>query len=138
MKQWLVDTHVILDVLGADERFGPASGKVLGECAEQGVLVINPIIFAEVGAWLEGLEELDSLLPEDLFRRDPLPWEASFLAGKAFARYKQAGGGRKRMLADFLIGAHAAVAGFGLITRDQGIGKHFRIGILNPGAGDTP
>ncbi len=132
MKQWLVDTNVILDVLGADERFGPPSKRLLSECAENGILVINPIIFAEVGAYLEGLEELDAFLPESLFRRDDLPWEAAFLAGQAFTRYKNDGGQKKRMLADFLIGAHAAVMGFGVISRDAGIGKHFRTHVLNP------
>lgn len=132
MKQWLVDTNVILDVLGADEQFGQVSRAALSGCAESGVLVINPIIFAEVGAWIDSLEELDSLLPEDVFRRDSLPWEAAFLAGKAFTRYKKAGGRKKRILADFLIGAHAAVNGFALITRDGGIGKYFDIHVLSP------
>lgn len=132
MKQWLVDTNVILDVIGADERFGTVSKKLLSECAENGILVINPIIFAEVGAYLDSLEELDSLLPEDLFRRDDLPWEAAFLAGKAFTRYKREGGQKKRMLADFLIGAHAALMGFGIISRDEGIDKYFRVHVLNP------
>jgi hypothetical protein len=133
MKEWLVDTNVLLDVLGADERFGLLSKEVLGECAETGILVINPIIFAEVGAWLQSLEELDALLPEELFRRDPLPWEGAFLAGQAFTRYKRAGGEKRRILADFMIGAHAALAGFVLISRDSGIGRYFDIQILNPG-----
>lgn len=107
MKQWLVDTNVIL--------------------------VINPVIFAEVSACIESLEELDNLLPEELFRRDHLPWEAIFLAGRAFAGYKKGGGQKKRMLADFLIGAHAAVHEFGLITRDSGIAKYFAIHVRNPG-----
>lgn len=133
MKEWLVDTNVILDVLGADARFGLASKHVLAECAETGILVVNPVIFAEVGAWIDSLEELDSLLPENLFRRDPLPWEGAFLAGRAFVRYKQGGGQKQRILADFLIGAHAAVAGFGLISRDSGIEKYFNIQVINPG-----
>jgi hypothetical protein len=132
MKQWIVDTNVLLDVLGADEQFGPASRQILSDCFESGILVINPVIFSEVGGWIDSLEELDSLLPEEVFRRDQLPWEAAFLAGKAFTRYKRAGGRKKRMLADFLIGAHAAVKEFGLITRDSGIGRYFEIDVLNP------
>ncbi len=132
MREWLVDTNVILDVLGADKSFGFLSQKVLADCAETGMLVINPVIFSEVGAWMESLEELDALLPEDLFRRDPLPWEGAFLAGKALAKYKRAGGQNRRILADFLIGSHAAVAGFVLISRDSGIGRYFDIQILNP------
>jgi predicted nucleic acid-binding protein len=77
-------------------------------------------------------EELDALLPEGLFRRDSLPWEAGFLAGKAFTRYKRAGGEKKRMLADFLIGAHAAVNGFTLVTRDSETGRYFEIQVVNP------
>jgi len=132
MKAWLVDTNVLLDVLGADDRFGVPSRNVLSECADAGVLVINQVVFAEVGAWMDSLEELDSLLPAELFRRDALPWEAAYLAGQAFARYKRAGGRKTRMLADFLIGAHAAVAGMELISRDGGMGRYFKIQILNP------
>jgi hypothetical protein len=82
---------------------------------------------------LQSLEELNALLPEELFRRDPLPWEGAFLAGQAFTRYKRAGGEKRRILADFMIGAHAALAGFALISRDSGIGRYFDIQILNPG-----
>ncbi len=132
MKAWLVDTNVLLDVLGADETFGERSARTLAECAQQGVLVVNPVIVAEVSAWLESLEELENLLPESLFRRDPIPWEAAFLAGKAHALYKRRGGERGRMLADFLIGAHAATAGLGLISRDEGYASYFRLELLNP------
>ena len=127
MKEWLVDTNVLLDVLGADGRFGVPSKNVLSECAEAGVLVINQVVFSEVGAWMDSLEELESLLPDELFRSDALPWEAAYLAGQAFARYKRAGGRKMRILADFLIGAHAAVAGLELITRDGGMGRYFNI-----------
>lgn len=100
-----------------------------------GALVVNPVIFAEVGAWVDTIEELDELVPETLFRRDAIPWEAAFLAGRAFSTYRRAGGSRERVLADFLIGAHAAAAGLGLITRDRGYGQYFRIEVVDP-AGD--
>jgi predicted nucleic acid-binding protein len=132
MKEWLVDTNVLLDVLGADPHFGERSKAALVACATTGVLVINPVIFAEVGVMIDSLEELNVLLPETLFRRDPLPWEAAFLAGRAFRRYKQAGGGKRRMLADFLIGAHAAVAGFTLLSRDRSYLHYFDIEVLDP------
>jgi predicted nucleic acid-binding protein len=132
MKEWLVDTNVILDVIGADPQFGELSRRTLEEVAEEGALVINPVIFAEVGAFIDSIEELDVLLPEGLFRRDPIPWEAAFLAGRAFSSCRRAGGGRSRMLADFMIGAHAAVGGFGLISRDRGYTRYFRIDVLNP------
>ena len=132
MKEWLVDTNVLLDVLGADPYFGERSKAALANCAATGVLVINPIIFAEVGVVIDSLEELNTLLPEILFRRDPIPWEAAFLAGRAFRRYKQAGGKKCRMLADFLIGAHAAVAGFALLSRDRGYLHYFNMELLDP------
>jgi predicted nucleic acid-binding protein len=95
-------------------------------------LVVNPVIVAEVAAYCDSLEELLELLPEDLFRRDPIPFEASFLAGQAYRRYKDRGGAKARMLADFLLGAHAAVAGLGLISRDEGYGAYFKLELLNP------
>ena len=132
MNGWLVDTNILLDIIGADARFGDRSRTVLEEQSESSVLVINPIVYAEVGALIESREELDELLPLGLFRRDPLPYAAAFLAGQAFARYRRQGGNKKRMLADFLIGAHAAVADLGLITRDQGYARYFDIPIIDP------
>ena len=133
MKQFLVDTNVLLDVIGADEHFGPASKDCLTRCAAAGVLVINPVIYAEVGAIIETIEELDLLLPKALFRRDSLPWEAAFLAGRVFRRYRRRGGSRSRVLADFLIGAHAATEGMTLISRDQGYAGYFKVAIEDPG-----
>ncbi len=61
MKTWLVDTNILLDVIGADSQFGEISRSTLADCAENGVLVINPVIYAEVGAVIESVEELDRL-----------------------------------------------------------------------------
>jgi len=80
--------------------------------------VINPIIYAEVSVGFERIEELEAALPPELFRRDHLPWEAGFLAGKAFLAYRRNSGKRTTPLPDFYIGAHAAVAGLTLVTRD--------------------
>ena len=66
----------------------------------------------------ERLEDLDEALPESVFRRDPLPWEAAFLAGKAFIGYRRRRGVKRSPLPDFYIGAHAAIAGLALLTRD--------------------
>jgi hypothetical protein len=82
------------------------------------MLVINPIIYAEVSIGFERIEDLDGVLPADSFRRDPLPWEAAFLAGKCFLAYRRRGGSRRSPLPDFYIGAHAAVTGLPLLTRD--------------------
>ncbi|GAB6044268.1 type II toxin-antitoxin system VapC family toxin [Endothiovibrio diazotrophicus] len=132
MNAWLVDTNVLLDVIGADPAHGERSRITLSRCAERGILVINPLIYGEVGAMIDSLEELEELLPESLFRRDPIPWNAAYLAGHAFRKYKRNGGSKPRMLADFLIGAHAAVAGIGLITRDRGYSTYFQLELLDP------
>lgn len=130
--EWLVDTNVLIDIITDDPVFAEASTQVLEECLTNGLLVINPIIYGEVGAICDSLEELDSLLPVETFRRDEMIWEASFLAGQAFRRYRKNKGQKKRVLADFLIGAHASVAGFGLVTRDKGYAKYFQLDLLNP------
>lgn len=91
---------------------------MLSRCADSGMLVINPIIYAEVSVGFKRIEELDEVLPPDSFRRDPLPWEVGFLAGKCFLEYRRRGGSRRSPLPDFYIGAHAAVTGMPLLTRD--------------------
>src|SRR5947199_304979 len=80
--------------------------------------VTIPIEIRERAGPLPPTEELDEALPADSFRRDPLPWEAAFLAGKCFLAYRRRGGARRSPLPDFYIGAHAAVTGLPLLTRD--------------------
>ncbi|MBE0617348.1 MAG: type II toxin-antitoxin system VapC family toxin [Proteobacteria bacterium] len=118
MRVFLVDSNVLLDVLTEDPAWGAWSGEKLAECADRGPLVINPIVYAEVSVGFQRIEELEGALPPALFRRDSLPWEAGFLAGKAFLTYRRNSGARTTPLPDFYIGAHAAVAGFTLLTRD--------------------
>jgi predicted nucleic acid-binding protein len=86
--------------------------------ADRSVLVINPIIFAEVSIGYSRIEDLEHSLPQSIFRRDALPYGAAFLAGKAFLQYRKRGGSKKSPLPDFYIGAHAAIAQFRLLTRD--------------------
>jgi predicted nucleic acid-binding protein len=115
----LVDTNVILDVSTNDKRWCEWSAAALEEAADESTLVINPIIYAELSIAYKKIEDIELALPRGTFRRDALPYEAAFLAGKAFLRYRQRGGKSKaRPLPDFYIGAHAAVAGFRLLTRD--------------------
>ena len=132
VRAWLVDTNVLIDVLQADPLFGLRSLSALERLGAEGVLVINPVVYAELAAWIHSKERLDTLLPADLFRREALPIEAAFLAGRAFRRYKDQGGEKPRMLADFLIGAHAAVRGYGLVSRDRGYRRHFQLELLDP------
>lgn len=114
----LVDSNAILDVLTEDARWLAWSAEALAHAAERDVLVINPIIYAEVSVRFERIEELEEALPDSLFRREPLPWEAGFLAGKCFRSYRRQGGARRSPLPDFYIGAHAAVRAMTLLTRD--------------------
>jgi predicted nucleic acid-binding protein len=114
----LVDSNVLLDVLTEDPTWFEWSTEALAAAAEAGPLVINPVIYAEVSIRFSTIEDLDDALRAQDYRRAALPWEAAFLAGKAFVRYRRLGGTRASTLPDFLIGAHAAVEGLELVTRD--------------------
>ena len=114
----LVDSNVLLDVATNDADWFAWSSEALETAADQAVLAINPIIYAEISIGFSRVEDLEDAIPARSFRRESLPYEAAFLAGKAFLRYRRRGGERVRPLPDFYIGAHAAVAGFRLLTRD--------------------
>ncbi len=118
MPDLLVDSNVLLDVLTADGPWFDRSSAKLSAVAEDYDLIINPIVYAEVSIGFNRIEELDAALPGESFRREPLPREAAFLAGKCFVRYRRAGGVRRSPLPDFYIGAHAAVRSIPLLTRD--------------------
>lgn len=118
MANVLVDSNVLLDILTEDPIWYEWSASAIEEFAESSVLMINPIIYAEVSVRFERIEELEEALPTDMFRREPLPWEAGFLAGKSFLKYRRSGGVRRSPLPDFYIGAHAAIRGAALLTRD--------------------
>ena len=118
MSEVLVDSNVLLDVLTEDPVWFDWSASALEEHAESSVLIINPIIYSEVSVRFDRIEDLEEALPVGVFRRDHLPWEAGFLAGKCFLKYRRKGGARTSALPDFYIGAHAAVRGAALLTRD--------------------
>jgi predicted nucleic acid-binding protein len=117
MAAVLVDTNILLDIYTQDPVWEERSAAAIASVAEVAALVINPIIYAELSVGIEKIEELDQFLGAD-FRRDPLPWEAAFIAGKAFLGYRRRGGLRTAPLPDFYIGAHAAVHGMEILTRD--------------------
>ena len=118
MKTTLVDSNVLLDIATNDAAWFGWSSQALESAANESPLAINGIIYAEVSIGFQRIEDLEAAIPSSLFRRDALPFEAAFLAGKAFLHYRRRGGGRATPLPDFYIGAHAAVAGFRLLTRD--------------------
>lgn len=114
----LVDANVLLDVMTRDVAWLDWSRSALRLASDAGPLVINPIIYAEVSVRYSSRETLDTLLEGEDLLRSPLPWNAAFLAGKLFVEYRRRGGPRRSPLPDFFIGAHAAVAGMRLLTRD--------------------
>jgi predicted nucleic acid-binding protein len=114
----LVDSNVLIDVAVADPEWGDWSRRALDRVAAAEILVVNPIVYAELSVAYQRIEELEAALPAVAFRREHLPYEAAFLAGKAFLRYRRNGGLRSSPLPDFFIGAHALVAGHRLLTRD--------------------
>jgi predicted nucleic acid-binding protein len=116
----MVDSNVLLDVATNDPAWGDWSATALARSADDAILVINALIYAEASIGFQTIEDLEDALPTDLYRREDLPFEAAFLAGKCFLRYRRAGGTRRSPLPDFYIGAHAAIAGYRLLTRDAG------------------
>ncbi|HEY0620369.1 MAG TPA: type II toxin-antitoxin system VapC family toxin [Kribbella sp.] len=114
----LVDTCVLLDILTDNPTWSEWSATTVAAARDNGDLVINPIIYAEVSAGFERIEDVDAALPVTDFRREPLPYQAGFLAARAFVDYRRRGGARSSPLPDFYIGAHAAVSRYRVITRD--------------------
>ena len=113
----LVDSNVLLDLFDAGCEWFSWSKGAVQEAAERTHIVINPVIYAEVSVGYDRIETVDALLPPFL-RREPISFEAAFLAGKAYQGYRRRGGSRRSPLPDFFIGAHAAIAGYDLLTRD--------------------
>jgi len=114
----LVDSNVLLDIATDDSEWSSWSSGALIDAARSGPLLINPIVYAEVSVGFTRVEDLDDALPPSMYRRTALPYSAGFLAGKAFLVYRRHGGARSRPLPDFYIGAHAAIDGLRLLTRD--------------------
>ena len=115
----LVDSCVLLDVFTEDPTWFAWSASALSRQAARGKLVVNPVIYAEISIRFERIEELELVLTSDAFDYRPIPREAAFLAGKCFRRYRRSGGRKAVPLPDFFIGAHAAVEGLPLLTRDS-------------------
>jgi predicted nucleic acid-binding protein len=114
----LVDSNVIIDVLTGDPTWRQWSEQALSDAADHDEIAINPIIYAEIASGFRTMTDLDGRLGLTAFRRLALPYEAGFIAGRAFVEYRRRGGLRTSPLPDFYIGAHAAVAGMKLLTRD--------------------
>jgi predicted nucleic acid-binding protein len=118
MTPVLVDSKVLLDLMSEDADWFAWSANAIEHSADTCRLVINAVVYGEVSVRYTNIEALDAALPKAMFDREAIPFEAAFLAGKSFLMYRQRGGLKRSPLPDFLIGAHAAVAGYRFLTRD--------------------
>lgn len=134
MMPIIVDSNVLLDVLTGDPRWLQWSANAIAEAHDTGALVINPVIYAEISVHYSTIELVEDALPATLVR-EPIPYSAAFLAGKVFLTYRRHGGQKRSPLPDFFIGAHAAVAGYRLLTRDATRYRTYfpRLAIIAPG-----
>ncbi len=132
----LVDSNVLLDLVTDDPRWSEWSLGRLEEAALAGSIVINDIVYAEISVRYRRIEDLDDMLARAKIEIVPTPRSALFLAGKAFQRYRSAGGMRTGVLPDFFIGAHASVEGWLLLTRDIGRYRRYfpKVELIAPSA----
>ncbi len=121
----LVDTNVLLDLVQDDPVWADWSQRQLEIISTRDQLIVNPVIYAELSVGFARIEEVDSFVEAANLTMLELPRPALFLAGKAFLNYRKSGGIRTGVLPDFFIGAHAAVAGLPLLTRDRGRYSHY-------------
>lgn len=114
----LVDSWVLIDVIDGDPHWADWSLAQLTPLIEQRRAVINPIIYAEIAAGFDSFDALEAGIPPLRLLREALPWEGGFLASQAFQLHRKRKGAQRSPLPDFYIGAHAAIAGYTLLTRD--------------------
>lgn len=118
MTAVLIDSDVLLDLMTEDPDWFAWSAAAVANAADRARLVINAIVYAEVSVRYSRIEDLEAALPNAMIERETIPYAAAFLAGKVFLAYRRRGGAKQLPLPDFLIGAHAAIAGYRLLTRD--------------------
>lgn len=130
----LVDTNVLVDVLEDDPDWADWSVRQLRAQSQVHDLFITPVIYAELSLAFDSVQALDDVLGAMGLGFEEPPRPALFLAGRAFVKYRRAGGARSNVLADFFIGAHAAVRGCDILTRDA---RRYRsyfptVGLITP------
>lgn len=120
MTATLLDSNVLIDLFGGDPAWAEWSGEALTGALEEGTAFVNQVVYAEISVGFAAVEDCEWALDVRGIERVPLPWPAAFLAGRAFVDYRRRGGAKRSPLPDFFIGAHAAVSGLRLLTRDPG------------------
>ena len=118
MPAVLIDSNVLLDIMTEDARWFTWSAAAVSRAADRHRLIINAVTYTEVSIRHARIEDLETALPKLMFEREAIPFEAAFPVGKSFLAYRRRGGPKRSPLPDFLIGAHAAIAGHRLLTRD--------------------
>jgi len=122
----LVDTSVLFDILNDDPTWADWSQSALENALGTGPAIINDIIYAELSVRFDSVERIDAAVAGLGLQHATIPRPALLLAGKAFQKYRRLGGTRTGVLSDFFIGAHAAVEGWPLLTRDPArVRSHF-------------
>ncbi len=133
----VVDSSVLLDVFTEDPQWSRWANEHLTRAAQAGAIILNAVVLAEIAPRFSRIEDLYSALPT-MVTLEAVPAAAAFLAGHAHAAYRRAGGAREAVLPDFLIGAHAAITGRPLLTRDpRRIATHIPGAILIAPEGHT-
>ncbi len=129
-----VDTSVLIDVFGADPRFGAASANTLRLCLNEGTVVANEVVWSETRAAFGGDDEFLRAMQAAAIGFSPASQKTATLAGLTWQKYRASGGQRLRVIADFLIGTHAAAQCDRLLTRDRGYYRKYfaRLAIVNP------
>ncbi|MGH9405497.1 MAG: type II toxin-antitoxin system VapC family toxin, partial [Terriglobia bacterium] len=115
-----VDSNVILDLVTADPAFGPGSAQSLRSCAAAGQLIACEVVWAEIAGYFPSPEAVRAILGDWDVEFSPLSIDAAFMAGKSWKVYRRQGGQRARIIADFMVGAHALCHADRLLTRDRG------------------
>lgn len=115
-----VDTNILLDVLRPNPDFVESSTRLLESSAELGSTLICPIVYSELSAHFKEEGELKRFLEDCTMQIDNISQEVAFAAGQTWRAYRAAGGKRKRIVSDFIIGAHATIQASRLLSRDRG------------------